>query len=164
MYISPTLTTEEFKTIHNGLCKLRTVVERLENVIHPDLYETLVSSREEIYEGLKNSYELEENYFKKQHNHYEEISEKMNLSSSVWSMYEVKNLLDKHRYGNVDRLIYKENWGEVVQVSIDGDTWAALYRASNEAIKQSGDSHHVFIEDFSVCPEDNRTLYLHTGS
>lgn len=163
MYTSPTLTIEEFKLIHNGLCKLNSAINRLEDVVHPNIYQDLVSGKDEIYKGLKNSYNVEENYFDIQSKHYGEMKKQMNLTS-IWSKYEVQDLLDKHTYGNVDRLVYKNNWGKYVSVSIQGNTWLQLYRASDQAIKESNDLHHVFIEDFSIDENDNRTLCLHTGS
>jgi hypothetical protein len=51
-----------------------------------------------------------------------------------------------------------------VSCSINGATWAALWVAANACIRDSGDDHHIFIEDFRPDPEDARTLLLSTGS
>lgn len=59
---------------------------------------------------------------------------------------------------------YINNWGNQVAVKIGGDrTWQDLYNAADIAIRESGDSHHVFIERF-VETDNVRFLELWTGS
>jgi hypothetical protein len=62
-------------------------------------------------------------------------------------------------------VVYRNHWGKnPVSCSINGATWAALWVAANACIRDSGDDHHIFIEDFRPDPEDARTLLLSTGS
>ena len=43
-----------------------------------------------------------------------------------------------------------------------GATWGDIYRAADWAIRNSGDSHHIFIEGFEL--RNGNELHLVTGS
>jgi len=95
--------------------------------------------------------------------HYDSVREELGLTS-VWSIYEVDNLSDRHSFQGATKVHYKDHWGKPVTKEIVGSTWAALYVAGNAAIRDSGDEHHVFIEHFVPDAIDPTTLYLTTGS
>ena len=161
MYCSPTLSSDEFKTIHNGLCQLESVVGRLEDVLKPELYAQLVKSATEIREGLAGAYKQDRQSFSAKLDHYSKIAEDLGLSA-VWSIYEAENLNDRHPFEGAKTVVYTEHWGKKpVSVPINGLTWAALYVAANAAIRDSGDDHHVFIEHFT---QNGDELILSTGS
>ena len=70
-----------------------------------------------------------------------------------------------HPYTDAEYVVYDEHWGDKeVVVKIEGKDWNALYRAADAAIQQSGDSHHCFIESFSITEDKPGHLRLHTGS
>jgi hypothetical protein len=50
-----------------------------------------------------------------------------------------------------------------VSAPIEGPLWVDLYRAADQCIQASGDSHHSFIEDF-MRELDQAKLLLTTGS
>jgi len=153
MFCSPTLTADEFKTIHNTLWDLQ--------------YNNLdgVTGAERIREALKGAYKQDHKAFTDKGDHYDQVREQMGLTTT-WSIYEIDNMADHHKFGpDVDRVVYRDHWGDKpVQASIQGTTWAALYAAADYCIRNSGDGHHGFIEDFVVDKEDPRTLILYTGS
>ena len=93
--------------------------------------------------------------FENKLNHYGEVQQELGLDS-VWSMFEVDNLSDRHPYVGVTKVVYAGT-----ETAINGGTWAALYVAANACIRDSGDEHHVFIEGFDQYGE---TLLLITGS
>jgi hypothetical protein len=164
MNCAPTLTTEEFKTIHNALCDLEGVTRQLEDILKPELYTKLAKSARKIREGLAGAYEQDDKAFSRKSRHYEDIQSELGLRS-IWSVYEVDNLSERHPFEGADRVVYKDHWGDnPVSVSINGLTWAALYVAADAAIRDSGDEHHVFIELFRPAKDDPRTLILSTGS
>lgn len=76
---------------------------------------------------------------------------------STWSMYEeVSSFSDIAQWPKARMMHYRNHWGpEPILVKITGtgpdgqNTWGDLWRAADEAIRQSGDSHHVFIEGFN---------------
>jgi hypothetical protein len=164
MNCSPTLTAEEFKIIHNGLCELNGVAQHLEGVINPALVERLLHGVAEIQRGLDNAYNQDNQAFETKSSHYTQVQEELKLSS-IWSEYDVNNMSDRHPFEGADRVVYKNHWGkEPVSCSINGLTWSALYVAADACIRNSGDNHHVFIEQFTPDKDDPRTLILSTGS
>jgi hypothetical protein len=75
---------------------------------------------------------------------------------------EVDNLSEPHPYQGAKYVTYRDFWNDgIVTKAINGNTWAALYVAANACIRDSGDDHHVFIEDFR---KSGDTLLLTTGS
>lgn len=165
MNCNPTLTADEFKTIHNAVCDLDGLVHRLEEVLKPELYQRLVEARNNIRTGLGGAYKQDDDAFSRKSRHYDSVKQDLGVQHSEWSIYEVDNLSDRHPYAGADRVVYRMHWGaEPVSVSIQGLTWAALWVAANAAIRDSGDDHHVYIEAFRPDAEDPRTLVLSTGS
>lgn len=165
MHCPVTLSAEEFKTIHNALCELDSLSNRLESVVNQQLWTKLQTAKSDIRKGLKSAYAQESQDFDQKTKHYEAIAQKHNLSS-IWSMYEIGDLTKNHNFGKSRYVVYKDHWGsKPVQMQITGNTWADLYTAADACIKASGDTHHVFIEKFVERQEDGETVvYLHTGS
>lgn len=165
MHCNVTVTAEEFKTIHNALWELDRGLEQLESVIRPELWTQLRQAATNIRSGLAGAYEQDDAVFSRRSRHYDDVADQLNLAHSNWSIYEVEDLGERHPFEHADRVLYENHWGGApVSVSIQGLTWQALWVAANAAIRDSGDSHHVYIEDFRAHPEDPRTLLLSTGS
>lgn len=102
--------------------------------------------------------------FDERYDHYAAVAKDLRLKS-VWSDYKVKDLNDPHPFRGVDRVVYADHWGrKPVSCAINGLTWAALYVAADACIRDSGDDHHVFIEQFRVRKDDPTALILSTGS
>ena len=148
--VSVTLTAKEFEAIHNALWYLGQVDK-------PEV-QSLV---EEIRGALKGAYEQEQAIKDRRYDHYSQVKTDLGLDA-IWSVTEVDNLSEPHPYEGVKYVTYKRFWGEgIVTQAINGNTWAALYVAANACIRDSGDDHHVFIEDFR---KSGDTLLLTTGS
>jgi hypothetical protein len=144
------LTAKEFETIHNALWYLGQVDK-------PEV-QSLV---EEIRGALKGAYEQEQAIKDRRYDHYSQVKTDLGLDT-IWSVTEVDNLSDNHPYEGAKYVSYKDHWGNgVVTTAINGNTWAALYVAANACIRDSGDEHHVYIEDFR---KSGDTLLLTTGS
>jgi hypothetical protein len=144
------LTAKEFETIHNALWYLGQVDK-------PEV-QSLV---EEIRGALKGAYEQEQAIKDRRYDHYSQVKTDLGLDT-IWSVTEVDNLSDNHPYEGAKYVSYKDHWGNgVVTQAINGNTWAALYVAANACIRDSGDEHHVYIEDFR---KSGDTLLLTTGS
>jgi hypothetical protein len=145
-----TLTAKEFESIHNVLWYLGQV-DNLE-------VQKLV---EELRGALNGAYEQERQIKDRRYDHYSQVKKDLGLNA-IWSITEVENLSDNHPYEDVEYVSYKDHWGKgIVTKAINGNTWAALYVAANACIRDSGDKHHVFIEDFR---KSGDTLVLSTGS
>lgn len=153
MNCAPTLTRDEFKTIHNSLYYLDCLGdERVSKIV------------EEMRGALGGAYAQDESAFDRLSTHYNEVKRELGLTA-IWSMYEVENLSEPHPFEGALQLAYREHWGDKpVFVEIVGSTWAALYVAADAAIRDSGDEHHVFIESITPNPAEPRQLRLTTGS
>jgi hypothetical protein len=164
MNCNPTLTAQEFQTIHNSLYRLQNIIGRLEDVLKPDLYAQLTQATNDIRSGLAGAYEQDNAAYHTKHDHYYQVRRELGLQAT-WSVYEVGNLSDPHPFAGTVRVVYQDHWGDrPVSCNINGSSWAALYVAANACIRDSGDTHHVFIEGFRPDPQDPRTLILITGS
>ena len=48
---------------------------------------------------------------------------------------------------------------EGLTAKVEGNTWLDLYRAANEVVEKSGDTHHIFIENFDMTEDGNLELF-----
>ncbi len=152
MNCNVTLTADEFKTLHNALWALGC----LDN-------EKVSEQVEIIRDALKGAYEQENQAFDKKFSHYRSVQEDLGLTA-IWSMYEIDNLNDSHPFPSDAFVVYNTHWGEKKEVhcAVYGNTWSAIYVAANACIRNSGDEHHVFIENFEL--KNGNELHLTTGS
>lgn len=159
MNCSPTLTADEFKDLHNALCELRSIKDSMyHSMVKVDRMEDVIARFEQALSG---AYDQDRDAFSTKSDHYDEVRDGLGLRA-IWSIYEVDNLSESHPFGDVKTVTYESHWGpKPVVKGIAGHTWAALYVAANACIRDSGDDHHVFIEDFKVRGD---TLVLSTGS
>ena len=158
-----TLHAEDFKKVHNTLCDLRSLVQRMtESMIKIDDVQRIIEGFEQ---GLADAYRQDSEGFDRKHDHYSEVKQQLGLRS-VWSVYEVADLGQQHPFPGAQQVAYRDHWGEegTVFEEIKGDTWAALYVAADAAIRRSGDEHHIFIEQFRPNKECPEQLLLSTGS
>lgn len=146
------LTAEEFKTLHNALYDL--------GCLHNDK----VSEQVEIIRGaLRGAYDQENAASDRKYAHYDSVRKDLGLNA-IWSITEVDNLNERHPFPSDAFVVYKNHWGENKQVhcAVYGGTWAAVYVAANACIRDSGDEHHVFIENFEL--KNGNELHMVTGS
>ena len=159
-----TLRGEDFKIIHNTLCDLRGLVERMEqSMIKTSEFDRII---EGFQMGLKDAYAQDNSAFDSKMDYYSEFQRENGLRS-VWSIYElpIHGFLRDHPYKGALQVAYSQHWGdEIVCEDIQGGTWADLYRAADRCIRRSGDGHHCFIEAFTVNQNTPQQLILHTGS
>lgn len=150
MYTDVTLKASDFSKIHNALWELQynggNVTEQVEV----------------IRQALEDCYKQDMDAGQRLMDHYEKVKTMLGLTTT-WSITEVDNLSNPHPYEGVETVTYKDHWGDIgtVEVPINGTSWAALYVAANDAIRDSGDEHHIFIEGFR---QVGNTLVLSTGS
>lgn len=144
-----TLKAEEFKTIHNTLWAME--------------YQGMDSktAAEKIRAALSGAYAQESKAFDRKSDHFSSVKEDLGLRT-IWSIYEVDNLSERYPFKGIATVTYKDHWGDKPIVKpVNGLTYAALYVAADAAIRDSGDEHHVFIEQFKQVGD---TLLLTTGS
>lgn len=166
MNYAPTLTAEEFRTVHNALCSLDSICGQMEGVINSELFAKLTAARDTIRDGLQGAYKQESNDFDAKAAKYAAAKEEWKLSA-IWSIYSVDDLTKPHPYTGARSVVYKDHWGDTKSVvRIPGNRWIDLYRAADTAINESGDGHHIFIEDFipGSTVDGAPALNLRTGS
>jgi hypothetical protein len=153
-----TLRGEDFKTIHNTLCDLRGLVQRMErSMIKVEEFDRII---EGFQMGLKDAYEQDGSAFDRKHDYYNQFREDNGLST-IWSIFNIDEgeFFNLHPWQGAKEIRYHET-----SAPIKGPTWGDLYRAADEVMKRSG-THHHFIEGFQPHTEGNNSvLWLSTGS
>ena len=144
MNTSVTLTADEFKQIHNALC------------FAPN--KGLEATIDAIRAALAGAYQQEEQDFDHKMDYYSRFKADNKLEA-IWSMYEIEEhgFLRDHPYPSDAFVCYQG-----AHVPVFGSTWGDVYRAADWAIRNSGDSHHIFIEHFEL--KNGNELHLVTGS
>ena len=160
-----TLYAENFRTVHNTLCELRSLQERVTGVVSNDIADRLHRVIQGFEQGLADAYRQDNEAFDRKHDQYRYWQEHYGLKS-MWSLYEVENMTLCHPYTDAEYVVYGDHWGEGGEVvrKIEGRDWNALYRAADAAIQASGDGHHIFIEAFRPIEGKPGYLRLSTGS
>jgi hypothetical protein len=155
-----TLTANEFKDLHNALCELRGIVERMNHtMVKIESVQDVVSKMEY---ALQSAYTQDNDAFDRKYSHYRNVKEELGLDA-IWSVYEVEDLNERHPFPSDAFVVYKDHWGEKpVHCAVYGSTWAAIYTAANACVRDSGDEHHVFIERFVL--KNGNELHMTTGS
>jgi len=95
--------------------------------------------------------------------YYNQVREDLGLNA-VWSIFEVENLSERHPFVGATKVIYRAYGSGDHEVTIEGDTWKSLYVAADTLIRDSGDGHHIFIEDFKQSSINPEILFVTTGS
>ncbi len=159
-----TLTHSQWRDLHNALCAAEAKAGHLFEVMK-DGGEGIAALRS-VREALAPAYAQDEAAFDRQHTYFESFRQANGLKA-IWSIYELDEhgFLDLHPFESATHVVYDSHWGEGdPTVEIGGCTWADLYRAADQAIQQSEDSHHVFIERFTPIKDRPGYLRLSTGS
>lgn len=149
-----TITNDQVKDLHNARVYLLYAIEDLNKVLQKDFIEKLnkvYKTLDKVASPLMDEYD---NIRDKKAEKCWEIAKENNFVST-WSMYEV----DLHEPSNITAGVL-EYLGNYVSIP-ENTTWLDMWRLADKLIKDSGDLHHTFIEDF-VVNEDEVTLL--TGS
>ena len=150
-----TLRGEDFKIIHNTLCDLRNLVSRMEqSMIKTAEFDRII---EGFQMGLADAYEQDTATFDSKMDYYGDFQRENGLAA-IWSVYElpIHGFLSDHPFPSDAFVVYKGQ-----HCAIYGQTWADVYRAADQCIRNSGDLHHIFIEHFELVGKEVR---LTTGS
>lgn len=152
-----TLKGEDFKTVHNTLCDLRSLQNRIQGVVNSEISDRMERIIAQFEAGLADAYAQDETAFDLKMDYYSGFQNENDLGS-IWSMYElpVHGFLQAHPYPSDAFVVYGGG-----HVPVLGPTWGDVYRAADCAIRNSGDFHHCFIEGFEVRGNE---LHMYTGS
>lgn len=156
------ITSDEIKDIHNGLCRLRNAIDRLEDTLSPHVVNELRRAKSEIEMGFRSVRQQRDDVWDSKNTFFNELRDK-NKFTSAWSIYEIDNI---HGYCDItveeDSVLLYENVS--VQLPAGKLTWFELWKFAEEAIVMSRDQHHVFIESFTQSSINPKIILLGTGS
>lgn len=156
----------QWKNLHNALCAAEREASSLFAVLRDggEGLEALKSVRD----ALAPAYAQDSKAFERQFDYFRQVQED-NGFRAIWSLYDETDVGSfdlPHPYTGATHVVYTQHWGTVsdLEVPIQGTTWLDLYRAADEAIERSNDTHHIFIEFFEPVPDKPGYLSLATGS
>ena len=155
---SVTLSGRDFTTIHNTLCDLRGVVQKMtHSMVKVEEVQRIV---EQFESGLRDAYAQDNSTFDRKCAYFQEFKRENGLSA-VWSIFDLDEhgFLFDHPWEGAETVTYQ---GQTVPIL--GTTWADLYRAADRVIELSEDQHHIFIEHFYPVEGRSHQLRLSTGS
>jgi hypothetical protein len=161
-----TIKAEDFKTIHNALCELRSVYQLLHDVVREPISDKLNAAIRSMEAGLADAYQQDNAQFDSKMDYYHRFQTENGLKT-IWSIFElpIHGFLADHPFKDAKEICYRDHWGEdPIYETIQGATWADLYRAADRCIQRSGDQHHCFIEGFYPVANQPHQLRLTTGS
>lgn len=169
MFTDTKLKGKDLTAIHNALWQMQynsgidPVTSPLVSNEAKMLAEKMNVEIEKIREALKDVMLQDKLEHDKRYDHYRQVANE-NLFTTIWSITEVEDVYSvAHPFVGAEKLVYDDHWGDgVIEVEITGARWIDLWAAADKAIKQSGDSHHAFIEAFKH--KSHNTLRLVTGS
>lgn len=154
--------SDEIKDIHNGLCRLRNAIDRLEDTLSPHVVNELRRAKSEIEMGFRSVRQQRDDVWDSKNTLFNELRDQ-NKFTSVWSIYEIDNI---HGYCDItveeDSVLLYENVS--VQLPAGKLTWFELWKFAEEAIVMSRDENHVFIESFTQSSINPKIILLGTGS
>lgn len=157
------ITGKDFSTIHNALCELKSITKKLDGVVSDRISTRLNWTVDQFTKGLEDAQSQDLNSLHNKMEYWAKVGNREGFFT-LWSIFDIDADCDKvHPYDDVKYLKYTTGNTQVV-ASVKGNTWLDLYRAANEAILLSKDSHHSFIEGFEPRGREPDCLTLITGS
>jgi len=162
-----TLSGKDFKTVHNTLCELRSIVGDMErSLIKVERLESVIAQFEQ---GLADAYAQDHYHFERKMDAFH-LAQNVHGFKTIWSLFEVEDLEQQHPFVNAREICYRDHWGEepvYETIKTEGrghGTWMDLWAAADRCIRRSGDDHHIFIESFQTVADQPHQLRLTTGS
>lgn len=154
------LSRNQWRDVHNALCEIESQTRGIFDVLkHGTQLRDAVSN---LRSALAPAYEQEERQWDQRFTYCDNIK-LHNGFDAIWSAEDV-DFSAPHPFAADAVLEYRDHWGNNRDTvyPIAGPTWLDVYRAADQAIRASGDDHHIFIE--ILRPGPNNTVLLSTGS
>ena len=154
-----------WENVSNISYNLFSLAQNLEPFLSEKMIAVMESNMKTLSSFLKPYNKFEESEFSRKEKGYSKIS-KSNKFKSIWSMYEIdpNNMED---FAMEVKSIEYQSWGPTQKVEFPEPkklTWVELWKLGDELIRLSGDTHHIFIEDFAKDKSEPSKLRLVTGS
>lgn len=116
-----------------------------------------------LEQSLYRFYKAEKANYDKWHDYLDRMEDKLKICHSTWSIMDIDFDMP-HDWSDI-RYVKTNGWEEnPITVEVKGNTWGDLWIASDKALGQCDDKHHVFIEAFYPLNENENTLIMSCGS
>lgn len=158
------ITFENLEKIENLSPDLHSLSQRLDG-FHKKFVDQINNTSSVIDISFKKYREKEEDLFDSKMDGFRKLQEK-NKFSSVWSEYDISPKDMKKPFSNkpVESLTY-ESWGPTQTIKHGKiATWFDMWKLADQIMRQSGDTHHIFIEAFVEDKKKPGHFKLVTGS
>lgn len=148
----PSLTEDQIEKLESIYPKLCGLFSTLEPLVSARILNELGDIKNIVNEVFNERWSHEDDDFNQNYNKLSEIADENNFIS-IWSV-------DKVRPEDMDTPFSKdfvlsityESWGETQVINFDGEgkqfTWLEAWKYADQLIRQSQDTHHLFIENF----------------
>ncbi len=154
-----TLTGKELSDLHNAGCKLHFAIQSLESTLAPAVLRELREAQALLQAGIdrprKESDKIEDDY-----RDLAALVAKDAKLKSVWSAGVVN--FKEIPHPKATKMVYEGD--KKLEVNLIEGSWLGLWKAADTLIRESRDSHHIFVEGFETRNGDETTLYLCVGS
>ena len=150
MLCDVTVTADEFKTIHNTLCKLDAMARSMDSG-------QMTDAIEQIREALRGAYDQDAAVFNERGSHYDAVRLAYNLNCR-WSIYEAESLFHDHPWGDCKTVSFGAG-SDRNYVPVNGSRWIDLYQAANRML-----DGRFFIEGFRENPNMAGDLIISVGT
>lgn len=151
------LTPDGFKQLHNGLAILRSLARNLEPMLNSELCKQFDSAFTTIDTTLAEAYALDFQISTSKMQYYGEVRSLQKFISE-WSNNVVEvNGFDQPFAAGIVQVKYASEDA----IILEDPSWLDMWKAADTLIRQSGDMHHIFVENFVL---DGDTYQLKTGS
>ena len=161
-----TITKEKFDALEALYPKIIALKQILEPVASTNVINELNEIQKTMQEVFKPFWEKDEVDFDTNFDALRAIQDEHKMSS-IWSISEVPATdMNKKMEGNVKKISY-ESFNPSVEAVFNTAkkmTWLQLWKEADKLIKQSGASHHCFIEHFEEDNKEPGHYRLVTGS
>lgn len=154
------LNKSQWRDVHNALCTVERQTQHIFDMLKhgTELNDAVAALRA----ALMPAYEQEQEQWDQRFTYCDNVK-LLNGFDAIWSAEDV-DFGEPHPFAADAVIRYTAHWGDIKdrRYPVAGPTWLDVYRAADQAIRESGDGHHVFIEGFQ--PQADNTVTLHTGS
>lgn len=155
-----TMNETQFQKIKSVTTDLSMVLKNIEEVVRPEIVQILLGMQKKLEETIKDYSEQHKFSVLKNFPSLEEVADK-NGFKSKWSVSNVDaTKINEFFPFPINILIYSNNKVNVSNVL----TWLELWRFADNLIKNSGDTHHIFIEQFIIIDYSLGIMEVITGS
>lgn len=167
MTISNHVNEVSLKKLEQIYPKLHALKQKLEGVVHPSIIQD-IEEMQTVYKKIFEPYWQEERSLSNtNYEQLEAVREEEGLSS-VWSISEINYTKMKDLFSKEPVFcIEYESWGPSQKVEFSEGkifTWLDMWKHADKLIKNSGDTHHIYVEGFSPVKGKKGYYKMYTGS